>query len=392
MGNGGTHPVPLLRLGFRPFYLLAGLFAVFAVPAWMAVYFGLLDSPSSMPTLFWHAHEMLFGFAAAVIAGFLLTAVPNWTGRPTPTGWGLAMLALLWLLGRLFLWFDDVLATPFNITLDTAFLFLLAAVLARPIWQSRNLRNFGIVGIVLIIALANLLFHLVITGRVGASLLAVLNTGLDAIILIMVIIGGRVIPFFTANALPEAGARRHALADRLSIASVLCLLVADAVAPATPAVALLAVLAAVVNGWRMLFWAPLVTLKRPILWILNVGYAWIVIGLLLKGIAPGLEWIPRQAAVHAITVGAIGSLTLGMMTRTALGHSGRPLVLPGPVVWSYVFVNAAALIRVAGTFGSVELLRSSLIVSTLAWSAAYALFLIVYWPILTLARVDGRPG
>lgn len=393
MEKGRNHPVALLRLGFRPFYLLAALYAVLAVPGWILMYLGVLPQPASMPSLFWHIHEMLFAFVGAIITGFLFTAVPNWTGRQTPTGTALALLALVWLAGRVLLYVGGPALADVAVIIDGAFLFLVSAALAWPVWQSRNYRNFGVVGIVLLIAVANLLFDLVVTGRLAVSLDRILFTGLNAIILIMVVIAGRVIPFFTGNALPEADVARIPWLDRLAVATVLLLLVVDALVPAQATlVAAVALLAAAGNGWRMHSWAFTATLKRPILWILHVGYAWIVIGLVLKGLAGLVDWIPRQAVVHSITVGAIGSLTLGMMTRTALGHSGRPLVLPPSITWCYLLINLAAVIRVAGAFTAADTQRFSLILSSLAWALAYLVYVIVYWPILTRPRVDGRPG
>jgi len=391
MNNGKLHPVPLLRLGFRPFYLLGGLFAAAGLPLWMAVYFNLLSAPAAIPAIFWHAHEMLFGFVGAVVAGFLFTAVGNWTGRATPTGIPLALLALLWLAGRIVFWIPAV-PYPAAIIVDVSFLFLVAAAVLKPILAARNYHNLGIAAIVLLFAAANLLFHLSLLGVVHYSLITALHNGLNLVILIIVVIGGRVIPFFTARAVPDSGARREPAADLAAVGSVLLLLIIDALPRGVEIVPPVAFAAAAFNAWRMAYWGTPSVAGRPILWILHLGYAWIVAGLALKGLAAWTGVVNAPAAVHAVTVGAIGSMTVGMMTRTALGHSGRPLVLAGAVIWSYALVNLAAVIRVAGTFLPGQWYGLSLLLSAAAWTAAWLLFVIIYWPILTRPRMDGRPG
>lgn len=389
--NGMLHPVPLLRLGFRPFYLLGALFAVIGLPVWMAQYFGLLASPAQVPSILWHAHEMLFGFVGAIITGFLFTAVRNWTGRPTPTGLSLALLALLWVAGRVVFWVAAVPAVA-SVIIDTSFLFLIALLLLKPVLAAGNYRNLGVVAIVLAFAAANLLFHLAAIGVLHYSLVAALHNGLNAVIVIIVIIGGRVIPFFTANAVPESNARREPGADLGAIGSVVLVLVIDALPEGRVIVPPVALAAALFNAWRMFSWGTAAVLGRPILWILHLGYAWIVAGLALKGLAGWTDLVAAPAAVHAVTIGAIGSMTMGMMTRTALGHSGRPLVLQPVMVWSYVLINLAALIRVGGTFLPAGVYGYSLLLSAVAWSAAWLIYAVVYWPILTRPRVDGRPG
>lgn len=389
--NDRLHPVPVLRLGFRPFYLLGGLFAAVGLPIWMAVYFGRLPSPAAMPAVLWHAHEMLFGFVGAVITGFLFTAVSNWTGRPTPAGLPLALLALLWLSGRIVFWIDAI-PIAVSIVIDSAFLFLVALTILKPVLAAGNYRNLGVVAAVGLFAAANLLFHLANTGVVHYSLIRALHNGLNAVILIIAVIGGRVIPFFTANAVPESGARRDPAADMVAIGSLIVMLVVGALPEGSQVEPQVAITAALANAWRMLPWGSLATLRKPILWILHLGYVWIIAGLALQGLAGLWGVFPPQAAVHAITVGAIGSLTLGMMSRTALGHTGRPLTPSRQVVWAYVLVNLAALIRVAGAFVPDGGYSASLILAAAAWSAAWLVFAVAFWPILTRPRPDGRPG
>ena len=390
-GDGRTHPVALLRLGFRPFYLLAGIYAAISIPAWTGMYFGLLPMPVLFPPGWWHAHEMIFGYTAAVITGFLFTAVPNWSGRPTPTGVPLALLAVLWIAGRVLINLDIVPVT-ITVIVDCAFLFLAAGALFVPIIGARNYRNYGVIAVVLAMACANLGLHLSYMKVISYPPDLTLSLGLNAIILIMVIIGGRVIPFFTANVLQGIEIRRGTISDILAIISVVLLLIASAVPLLRSLVPELSIIASILNGWRMRSWRFAMIRQRPILWILHLGYAWIVLGLLLAGLAAWVPAMPRSAFIHAITVGAVGSLTLGMMTRTALGHSGRPLELARPVVWSYYLISIAAVARILGTIVPANLFKVTIIISVITWSTAFLIFLYVYWPILTRPRADGKPG
>lgn len=383
---------PVFNLGFRPFFLLAGVFATLLIPLWLAIFTGLGSSPSYLGSVGWHAHEMLFGYTMAVVAGFLLTAVRNWTGLPTPTGPLLAGLALLWLTARLMLVSTALVPAWLAAVIDVSFLPAIAGVLLPPLWRSRNLRNLAFPFILLALAGANLVIHLQALGMLTSGSDRALQFTLNAVTLIMVVIGGRVIPVFTANVLPEAQVRRLAWADSLAIGSVILVLVIDLFPALHALTGPVALLAAAVNMIRMVRWRSLVTRRVPMLWILHLGYAWMVVALALKGLAGMVPVVTPSAAIHALTVGAIGSLTLGMMSRVALGHTGRAIVASTPIIAAFILINASAILRVAIPIVMPEFYWSELNVAGLLWSSAFALFVIHYTPILMQPRIDGKPG
>ncbi len=362
----------LFALGFRPFYLLAGLYAALSVPLWAAQYAGWL--PGANPL--WHAHEMLFGYAFAVIAGFLFTAVRNWTARPTPAGAALAAIAGLWIAARALAFFWPAAAS----WADAAFAVAVAWGIGWPILSSGN-RNWYFIPLVLALGAASIAFQ--VWPRIA------LSAGLDVVLFIIALMGGRVIPAFTNAAVPGAGARSLRALEIAALGSVLLLLALDlAEAPAAAPVALAA---AVFHGMRLALWSPLRTRDRPILWILHLSYAWVVAHLALRGIA-GWGLVPAVLATHALTIGGIGGLTLGMMTRTARGHTGRPLQAGRAEVWAYVLVQAAALARVLVPIALPQAYAASVAVSAALWSAAFILFCAAFMPILSSPRIDGRPG
>ncbi len=378
----------LWSLGFRPFYLLAGLLAALSVPLWAARFAGWLGEWVYYSESIWHAHEMIFGYAFAVIVGFLFTAVRNWTGRPTPTGATLAAIAALWLAARLLVF------TPWTglaAAADTAFALAAAAGIGVPLLASRNRRNYFFIAILLLLGAANLGFYLAKMDLLDVAVSEWVQLALDLILFVMTVMGGRVIPMFTANAVPGARSRRLPWLEKAALAAIVLLILADALGLAPVAVAVVAAAAAILHAARLALWQPWLTLRRPILWILHASYGWIVIHLALRALA-ALDLLMPSLATHALTVGAIGGLTLGMMTRTARGHTGRPLQVGAIEVAAYVLVQAAGLVRVFGPLAVPALYLDAIIGSGVLWSIAFALFVIAYWPILTLARADGKPG
>ena len=353
-------------------YLLAGAYAALAVPLWALQYAGWLPGAN----LAWHAHELIFGYAFAVIAGFLLTAVRAWTHKPTPSGLALAGIAGLWLLARI----AAFIALPLAAVLDLLFAIAVALGIGRPLLASGNRRNWFFVGLVLALGAASMAFH--------AWPRLALTLGLDAVLFVMAVVAGRVIPGFTNNAVAGAGARRIAWLDRAGLGSVLLLLLLDILSLHTATVALAA---AALHAARLALWAPVKTRGRPILWILHVSYAWIVVHLALRGLA-GYDLVPAALATHALTVGAIGGLTLGMMTRTARGHTARPLQAGPAEVAAYVLVHLAAVVRVFLPLVLPEKHLYLIETSAILWFAAFALFTYVYFPILSRPRLDGQPG
>jgi uncharacterized protein involved in response to NO len=363
----------LLALGFRPFYLLAGAYAALSVPLWALQYFGVL--PPVQPL--WHAHEMIFGYAFAVIGGFLLTAVRAWTGLPTPAGAPLALLAGIWVAARL--------VAPFSLqassVIDLVFAGGLAWGIGQPIVASRN-RNWFFILIVLAIGAASVLFQL--SERTG------LQAGLDMVLLVIAIMAGRVVPSFTNNAVAGAGARRVRSVEFAALSCVVAILALDLL-QLPKAAAMVALLAAALHALRLALWAPLATRGRPILWILHLSYAWIVVHLALRGLAE-FVLLPPVLATHALTVGAIGGITVGMMTRTARGHTARPLGTGPAELWAYSLVQAAAFVRVLVPLALPAAYMATVALSAALWAVAFTIFTVSYVPVLARPRLDGKPG
>ncbi|HEX9185002.1 MAG TPA: NnrS family protein [Burkholderiales bacterium] len=364
----------LFNLGFRPFYLLAGAYAALAVPVWALQYAGWLPGAN----IVWHAHEMILGYAFAVIAGFLLTAVRVWTGRPTPTGVALAAIAALWLLARGL----ALVSLPAAAVAGAFFAVAVAWGIGRPLVLSANRRNQFFIVLVLGLGAAGIVLQ--VWPQLGIAL------GLDAVLFVMTVVAGRVVPMFTNNAIAGASARRIAWLETTALGAVLALIALDALELARPAAAV-ALVAAAAHGARLALWSPQRTLKKPIVWILHVSYAWIVAHLALRGLA-GFGLVPVALATHALTVGAIGGLTLGMMTRTARGHTARPLVAGAAETAAYALVQLAAIARVLVPLAFPGLYLAATLASALLWFAAFATFTVAYVPILSRPRLDGQPG
>lgn len=364
----------LFDLGFRPFYLLAGAYAALAVPLWALQYAGWLPGAG----ILWHAHEMVFGYTFAVIAGFLLTAVRAWTGRPTPTGAALAAIAALWVLSRALAF----VSLPLAAWAGVLFALAVAWGIGRPLAAAGNRRNYFFVALVLGLGAAG-----VVVQRYPQLGLAL---GLDVVLFVMAVVGGRVIPSFTNNAVAGAGARRHAWLETGALGALLLLLAADALERAGLAAGV-ALLAAALHAARLALWAPGKTLRRPILWILHLSYAWIVVHLALRGLA-GFGLLPYALGTHALTVGAIGGLTLGMMTRTARGHTARPLQAGRAEIAAYLLVQLAALARVFVPLAAPAAQLGATLAAAFFWCAAFAIFTAAYVPILSRPRLDGQPG
>lgn len=379
----------LWDLGFRPFYLLAAVQAALAVPLWAMEYAGWLG-PSGAPRLgsaLWHAHGMVFGFAFAVITGFLFTAGRNWSGRPTPSGRALMLLAALWVAGRVLLYTPWVWLAALA---DAAFALGAAGGLARALMGAGNRRNYFFVALLLGLGAAGLAVHLAIAGRIAWSASALLQVGLDLVLFAMVVMGGRVIPMFTANGVPGVKAVRKPWVERTALASVLLLLCADLVGVPGDALAALCLVAALSHALRLAGWQPWRTLRHPLVWVLHVAYAWIVAYLALRA-AAAAGLVAPGVATHALTAGAIGGLTLGMMTRTARGHSGLPLRAGAAELAAYLLVNAAAVTRVLCPLVWPGWTLPALLASGVLWSAAFAAYLWRYTPMLVRPRADGRP-
>lgn len=377
----------LWALGFRPFYLLASSFAALSIALWALQFAGWLGRPYLQGPL-WHAHEMLFGFTLAVVVGFLFTAGRNWSNLPTPTGLPLAAIAALWVAGRV------LVLTPFGwaaALVNAAFPLAAAVALAIPFIRSGNRRNYFFVGLLVLMSAAVLAVHLEQLGVLQVPGWVGIQVALDVVLFIVTVMGGRVIPMFTNNGVWGASATRHPLVEKLALGSVLVLLAADVLQIKGPLLAVLAIVCAAAHLARWLLWQPWKTLRTPIVWVLHAAYFWIPVHLVLRAMAVG-GWVAPSAASHALTVGAIGGMIIGMITRTARGHTGRPLKADRYEVACYAMVLLAALVRVVLPLAAPALTVHAILCSALLWSGAFGLYAVRYWPVLTRPRIDGRPG
>lgn len=379
--------VPLLAKGFRPFFLLAAALAAALAPAWLLVLEGRARLDAYVDATSWHGHEMVFGFTVAVVAGFLLTAVENWTGLPTARGAKLVALVALFVAARVAFVLPGV-PRALVAGLDLAFLPALAAFVGRPLALTGNRRNFVMVAVLLVLFALDLAFHL------GLRRPA-LTSAVDVLVLLVVLVGARVFPMFTRNATGDATIRSHPRADVAAAAGVAVLALLDVAVPHAPAavVAPLAVASALVLVARAWHWGGRASLGDPMLWILHAANAWIVLGLVLRAlsvVAPGA--VPPSSALHAWTAGAIGSATLGMMARVTLGHTGRPIAAGRVTRLAFVLVTFAALARTFGPIAGASFLRASLLAAGLAWSFAFLGYLATNAALLVTPRPDGKPG
>jgi uncharacterized protein involved in response to NO len=387
-----TYRLPVLfALGFRPFFLLAALFAVLSIAVWAPVFVNGAALNTYYGAIGWHSHEMVFGYSAAVIAGFLLTAVRNWTDTPTPAGAPLAVMAAVWLLGRITPFFPEALPGWTVALIDLAFAPALAVAIGIPLVQSGTKRNLIFIPLLATFIAANLLVHLEVLGVAENLARRGIFLGVNLIILLIVVMGGRVIPFFTERALPNTVIKRWPLVEALAPLSSIAFLLAELIASDAPVTGGLAALAAVANGVRLAGWHSRRVWRAPLLWVLHLGYGWIVVGYGLKALA-GFTLTAPQLTVHAFTVGAIGVLTLGMMARVSLGHTARPLNASPSITIAFALINLAALVRGVLPAFLPHRLFDFVAFSGALWITAFVVFAVVYTPILLRPRVDGRSG
>jgi uncharacterized protein involved in response to NO len=388
----GRRGADLLTLGFRPFFLAAGLWSAIALAVWIAVLSGAGTLPSRFDPLYWHIHEMLFGFTLAAIAGFLLTAIPNWTNRRPVSGLRLAGLAGLWLLGRLACLVSALLPEWLAIAADLAFPAALTAVVAREIIAGHNRRNLPIAAPVTILVVADLLMHLEAAGTAVPAGLG-WRLGLAAVIVLISVVGGRIIPSFTRNWLAKQPSARLPVTtkgvERAALGTLHGGLIGWAFAPAVRAAGILLLAGAALNLWRLVRWRGAATRSEPLLLVLHVGYGWLVLGAALLGLSM-LGFGPVQAAaIHALAAGAIGTMTLAVMTRATLGHTGHELTADRTTTVIYLSVTLAAAVRVlAAASGGWRM--PLLDASALLWIGAFGLFVLHYAPLLLRPRTRPR--
>ena len=365
---------PVFADGFRPFFLAASGLAAFHVVAWIAFLTGGGAGPAGWSPLIWHGHEMVFGFASALIAGFLLTAVGNWTGRRVAGPGLIAALLTLWLVPRIGLvW--PVLPGWFVQSAAASFFPALTVVVARPIVATRNARNYQVIGVLAALSAAGIAVQL-------WPSTAFLRAAVDVVMVLMTIVGARVIPFFTMRTLPSLGVADPKPFGHVAAGAVVVAVLAGWIAPGAAWAGWVAAAAGVLVFVRVWRWKPWGTVREPMLWILHLGYLWIGIALLLRATS-----LPPASALHAITMGALGCLAIGMMTRVALGHSGRIIRADGWMVTAFVLVAVAVLPRLI-----YPLLpfndggRMSLVAAAVLWTAGFTLYFVRFVPVMFSRR------
>ena len=393
--GGGRATAPrgfvLFQYGFRPFFLLAGLHAALAVPLWLAIWRGDLSWQPAMPASIWHAHEMLFGFATAALAGFLLTAVPNWTGTAAIKGPRLMLLVAVWLAGRIAAYGPSALVFA---AIDCVFLPLLALMVGPGIILRSGKRNAVMVVILLVLAAINAAVQFDGFGVEGLSAAWALRVGIAVFALMIGIIGGRIVPAFTLGGMRMAGRPVDITPWRVTelgaILSLLALALATAAQAPDPVLGGLAAIAGLFNLLRFLRWKGWRTWRVPLVWVLHLGYGWLVVGLFLTAAAHLTSPVPEPAAIHALTAGAFSTMILAVMSRAALGHTGRQLLADRVTTCAYHLVLCGALLRVMAPFLAAE--ATLLSMGGLLWSMGFLVFALRYLPILVSPRPDGRPG
>ena len=382
--------------GFRPFFLAAGWYALIALGAWLWLYRAGAAPFGPMPAFLWHAHEMLFGFVAAAIGGFMLTAVPSWTGSRGYAGLPLILLFGAWLAGRAAMAAAGMLPLWLVAAAELLFLPALAMTLAPALFRSTN-RNRPLLVVILALWLTDAAFvYALATDDVLLASRSV-RIALDIVLLLVTVIGGRIVPAFTAAALRNRGAkdvgvRAWPVVERLAIGGMVAVIVFDLAAPSHWTAGAVALIAALAHAARMTGWQTLRTLKDPIVWVLHFAYAWLGIGLFLKAVSvlAGAAWAVHWP--HALGAGAAATMILAVMSRASLGHTGRPLVVARPIAWAYGFVIAAAAVRVFGPVALPLDYAYIIVCAGTLWLVAFFLYVWAYTPILLRPRADCKPG
>lgn len=372
---------PILHYGFRPFFFLAALHAGVAIPVWLCAYFGHVEITGPFAGMHWHAHEMLFGYLAAVMAGFILTAIPNWTGRLPISGLPLLVLVALWFAGRV-----ACLMSPdpwLAMAVDLAFPAALAFAIWREVIAGRNWKNAPVAVIISLFGCANGVDHLANAGLLDHDLGH--RMGLAVAAMLLALIGGRIVPSFTRNWLVKQGSTTlpssFSLVDRSALATTAAAMVGWVAIPEAKAASVLLFAAGLLLAARLAGWRGWATVREPILVVLHVGYGWLALSLLMLGASGLVDFVPYTAALHALTAGGIGTMTLAVMTRASLGHTGRAIVADRSVVAIYVLVTAGAVLRVAAPF-SDDLYEILLGLGGAAWALAFLVFAVRYAPVL----------
>ncbi len=386
--------LPVLRLGFRPFFLAAGIFSIVAMLVWMASFVFSVDFTFlGISPVLWHAHEMIFGYVMAVVAGFLLTAIKNWTGEEVLRGKALAFLFFLWLFARLLPLTGLMIPVVIVALVDVAFLLFLALACLRPVLKVKQYKQIGIISKLFLLMLCNIVFYLGLLEIIADGVQWGLYSALYMIIALIFVMMRRVVPMFIKNGVDgDVALKNRAWVDNSSLVLLLALWISDVFTGNDQLTAVLAALLALLHGLRLAGWYSRKIWSKPLVWILLLAYACFILGFVLKvlsitaGISPFLS-------VHAFTAGGIGLLTIGMMSRVALGHTGRSVFEPPAMVfWSFAALVLGVVFRVIFPLFSMELYVYWVAISQLLWMLAFTIFVVLYAPMLLTARVDGRDG
>lgn len=385
---------PVLRLGFRPFFLAAGIISILSMAIWMASFvFAVEFKFSGMAPHLWHAHEMIFGYAIAVVAGFLLTAIKNWTGEEVLRGKPLALLFLLWLSARILPISGLSVAMEIIAIIDVAFLFFLGIVCLRAVLKVKQYKQIGIISKIFLLMLSNIAFYLGILGVLVDGVQWGLYSALYMLIALIFVMLRRVMPMFIQNGV-DGGVelKNRAWIDHSSLVLLVGLWISDVFTAYHILTATFAVLLSLLHGLRLLDWYTNKVWNKPLVWVLVAAYASFIMGFALKAVS--IIWgISPFLSVHAYAVGGIGLLTIGMMSRVSLGHTGRSVFEPPAIIfWSFVLLLLAGVVRVLFPLFSMELYIYWVAISQILWILAFAIFVFVYAPMLLTARVDGRDG
>ena len=379
---------PILQNSFRPFFIVAGIWATLTVPFWILNYFGLLIVADNFDILLWHQHEMLYGFIAAAITGFILTAIPNWTGRLPIKNKPLGFLVFLWIVGRIGFLTITIFDVKVTALMDLPFLIVLVLVILREIVSGKNWRNLPVIILISLFTLGNILVHLQLLDVIESAELGI-RISIFVLSILLALIGGRIVPSFTRNWLSQNQVNRFpsgaGIFDKVCLVSLVVFVIAQIITPYHQLTSLLALLAGLLHGIRLIRWKVWLTLSEPLIWILHVGYMWLSVALVLIGLAGLTDFVPYTSSYHALTIGAFSTMILGVMTRVSLGHTGRTLKATFGTTTIYVFITIASVLRVSESFlnDSRNLILSF---SGIFWTLSFALFVFIYFPILTQPR------
>ncbi|MBL4940736.1 MAG: NnrS family protein [Colwellia sp.] len=387
---------PLLRLGFRPFFLSGAVFSIVAIILWLFMVKGTVMLSPLGGGYWWHIHEMIFGFGCAIIAGFLLTAVQNWTGMRGAQGSTLLFLFLLWFAGRVVVLFPTMLGETLTTLVDLSFLPIVALVLAKPIIAIKQYRNLFFVPLLMLFTLANLEMHLAIYFPQTFTITFAGYAGVMLVTFLMSVMAGRVTPMFTANGTKTPKVIPLPWLDNITNGSLAVamfyLLLQPLLGFSELSFGVLLIIAGFFQTMRWLRWRPWITLGVPLLWSIHLAIMFIALGLVLLGLSYLVPDIPSNHVWHLLTVGGMGGLILAMISRVSLGHTGRPLSPPKAMSFAYIFIILAALIRAFGPWLFPAKTLLFIDVSGTFWLLAFGIFVITYAPMLMRARKDGRPG